>query len=134
MVRGACRWTIGNSAKLGRLRPALTDVAHLKRRQQLGLTKEMFLTRFTEQCADFGPTLAAEMLQEDHGLKVSREPLRKWMQDVGIWLSRKTEPHAPPATPTQGLRSQLIQIDGWDHRWFDDRSDCELSRARLGLC
>ena len=28
-------------------------------------------------CADFGPTLAAEMLAEHHGFKVSRETLRK---------------------------------------------------------
>ena len=39
--------------------------------------------------ADFGPTLAAEMLVEHHGFKVSRETLRKWMVDEGIWLSRK---------------------------------------------
>lgn len=38
---------------------------------------------------DFGPTLAAEMLAEHHGFKVSRETLRKWMIESGIWLSRK---------------------------------------------
>lgn len=38
---------------------------------------------------DFGPTLAAEKLAERHGLTVSRETLRKWMQDAGLWLSRK---------------------------------------------
>jgi len=31
-----------------------------------------------------GGTFAAEKLEEDHGLKVSRETLRKWMQDAGI--------------------------------------------------
>ena len=33
--------------------------------------------------------LAAETLAEYHGFKVSRETLRKWMQEDGIWLSRK---------------------------------------------
>jgi hypothetical protein len=35
------------------------------------------------------PTLAAEKLAERHGLTVSRETLRKWMQDESLWLPRK---------------------------------------------
>lgn len=42
-----------------------------------------------ENYKDFGPTLAAEMLAEHHGFKVSRETLRKWMTNDGLWLSRK---------------------------------------------
>ncbi|RAK09002.1 hypothetical protein ATI53_10751 [Salipiger aestuarii] len=60
-------------------------------------------------------------LAEDHGLKVSRETLRKWMQDAGIWLSRKR----PRAFHQPRLRreclGELIQIDGSDHLWFEDR-------------
>jgi len=37
----------------------------------------------------FEPTLAAEMLAEHHGFKVSRETVRKWMQEDDLWLSRK---------------------------------------------
>ena len=44
-----------------------------------------------EQYPDFGPTLAAEMLAEHHGLKVSRETVRKWMQEDGIWLPHKRD-------------------------------------------
>lgn len=33
---------------------------------------------------DFRPTLVTEKLEEDRGLKVSREVLRKWMQGAGI--------------------------------------------------
>jgi predicted ArsR family transcriptional regulator len=42
-----------------------------------------------ERYADFGPTLAAEKLAERHGLAVSRETLRRWMAEAGLWLSRK---------------------------------------------
>jgi hypothetical protein len=35
--------------------------------------------------ADFGPTLAAEKLAERHGCLVSRETLRKWMIEDGLW-------------------------------------------------
>ena len=80
------------------------------------------VTLVKESYADYGPTLAAEMLLEHHHLKVSRQTLRKWMQAAGLWLSRKQRRtfHQP------GLRrecfGELIQIDGSDHRWFEDRA------------
>jgi transposase len=46
---------------------------------------ELVRTRY----ADFGPTLAAEVLFEKDGVKVSRETLRKWMIEDGLWLSRR---------------------------------------------
>ncbi len=75
------------------------------------------VTLVKESYADFGPTFAAEKLAEDHGLKVSRETLRKWMQDAGFWLSRKQRlPSAPPAPgmprrarPDRRLRSSLVR-------------------------
>src|SRR5215208_3019480 len=47
--------------------------------------------------ADFGPTLAAEVLADKHGLKVSRETLRGWMVDAGLWLSRRQRRRLHPA-------------------------------------
>src|SRR5215471_15991191 len=38
---------------------------------------------------DFGPTLAAEKLREDHGVAVGRETLRQWMIAAGLWRDRK---------------------------------------------
>jgi hypothetical protein len=38
--------------------------------------------------ADFGPSLAAEMLLSKHDVKISRETLRKWMMADGLWRSR----------------------------------------------
>ena len=37
-----------------------------------------------ERYSDFGPTLAAEMLAAHHGLTVSRETLRHWMNRPGF--------------------------------------------------
>ena len=51
--------------------------------------RDYALTLIKETYADFGPTLAAEMLEEQHGFTVSRETLRKWMVEDGIWLPRK---------------------------------------------
>ena len=39
--------------------------------------RDYALSLIRESYSDFGPTLAAERLRDDHGLKVSRETLRK---------------------------------------------------------
>ena len=46
--------------------------------------RDYALALVNENYKDFGLTLAAEMLAEHHGFKVSRETLRKWMQEDGI--------------------------------------------------
>jgi predicted ArsR family transcriptional regulator len=51
--------------------------------------RDYAVTLVRECYADFGPTLASEMLAERDGLCVSRETLRGWMVGAGIWLSRK---------------------------------------------
>ena len=42
--------------------------------------------------ADFGPTLAAEYLQQRHGIHVGRETLRGWMAAAGLWKTRRRKP------------------------------------------
>jgi transposase len=80
-----------------------------------------------ENYEDFGPTLAAEMLAEHHGFKVSRETLRKWMTDDGLWLSRKQRRTFHQPRLRRECFGELVQIDGSDHRWFEDRaSPCTL--------
>lgn len=82
--------------------------------------REFAVTLVRKSFADFGPTLAAEKLEEDHGLKVSRETLRKWMQDAGIWLSRKQRRTFHQPRLRRECYGELIQIDGSDHRWFEE--------------
>ncbi len=83
--------------------------------------REFAVTLVRENYIDFGPTFAAEKLEEDHGLKVSRETLRKWMQDAGIWLSRKQRRTFHQPRLRRECYGELIQIDGSDHHWFEDR-------------
>jgi hypothetical protein len=66
---------------------------------------------------------AAEMLAEHHGFKVFRETVRKWMQEDGIWLSRKQRQTFHQPRLRRACFGELIQIDGSDHRWFADRDD-----------
>jgi transposase len=94
-------------------------IHHAKRDYALSLVKENY--------PDFGPTLAAEKLAEHHGFTVSRETLRKWMIEDGIWLSRKQRRTFHQPRLRRECYGELIQIDGSDHRWFEDRGDpCTL--------
>ena len=80
-----------------------------------------------ERYADFGPTLAAEKLAERDGLTVSRETLRQWMTQAGIWLPRKQRRTFHQPRLRREAYGELVQIDGSEHRWFEDRGDpCSL--------
>ena len=77
---------------------------------------------------DFGPTLACEKLREQHDCRVSRETLRKWMIEDGLWIDRR---HRLPSVHQPRRRrervGELIQIDGSTHHWFENRGDkCTL--------
>ena len=76
-----------------------------------------------ERYADFGPTLACEKLRECHGTTLAKETVRRWMRDAGLWIPRKQRPpkiHQP--RNRRACLGELIQIDGSDHRWFEERA------------
>ena len=76
---------------------------------------------------DFGPTLASEALLERHSIEVSRETLRKWMVEAGLWLSRKQRRTFHQPRLRRESYGELVQIDGSQHRWFEDRGEpCTL--------
>ena len=71
---------------------------------------------------DFGPTLAAEKLAERHDVTVSKETVRQWMIEAGLWESR-TERRKRVQQPRQRRArfGELVQIDGSLHWWFEMR-------------
>lgn len=76
-----------------------------------------------ERYADFGPTLAAEKLRECHGVVLSKETVRSLMTSAGLWIPRRQR--APQIHQPRNRRAclgELIQIDGSDHAWFEDRA------------
>jgi hypothetical protein len=100
-------------------RPSNNRIGDEVRDRAVGLARATY--------ADFGPTLAAETLAERHGLKVSRETLRKWMIDAGLWLSRQQRRRLHQPRLRRECLGELVQIDGSEHRWFEDRADpCTL--------
>jgi hypothetical protein len=100
------------SKKRGRPSPRQLPVSI--KRQALDLIREKY--------SDFGPTLAHEKLVEIHGLELSVETLRVWMMEDGIWLSRsKRAQRSYPPRERRACLGELVQIDGCDHEWFEDR-------------
>jgi Winged helix-turn helix len=77
---------------------------------------------------DFGPTFAAEKLASCHGLRLGVETLRQWMIADGLWIDRRHR-HASPHQPRRRREclGELVQIDGSEHAWFEDRGErCTL--------
>jgi hypothetical protein len=110
------RWRIAHKA---RGRPSNNRVRDDVRDRALALVRSTY--------ADFGPTLAAETLAEKHGLEVSRETLRQWMIGAGLWLSREQRRRFHQPRLRREASGELVQIDGSEHRWFEDRADpCTL--------
>ncbi|SSI72491.1 transposase [Klebsiella pneumoniae] len=76
-----------------------------------------------ERYADFGPTLTREKLAENHGIVLGKETLRRLMIKTGLWVPRKQR--APKIQQPRYRRAccgELIQIDGCDHHWFENRA------------
>jgi transposase len=89
--------------------------------------REYVIELVRSRYADFGPSLAAEVLFEKDGVKVSRETLRRWMVEDGLWLSRKQRRSFHQPRLRREAYGELIQIDGSEHRWFEDRgAPCSL--------
>jgi hypothetical protein len=85
------------------------------------------VTLVGERYAGFGPTLAAETLAARDGLVVSRETLRQWMSEARLWLSRRERRTFHQPRLRREAYGELIQIDGSEHRWFEDRGPpCSL--------
>ena len=75
-----------------------------------------------EHYPDFGPTLASEKLAARHGLRVGVETLRQWMIADGLWVDRRhrlPSPHQPRRR--RDCLGELVQIDGSEYAWFEDR-------------
>jgi len=71
--------------------------------------------------------LAAEKLAERHELVVSRETLRHWMAEAGLWRTKAQRRQFHRPRLRRQCLGELIQIDGSEHPWFEDRGPaCSL--------
>ena len=70
----------------------------------------------------FGPTLVSEYLEKKHQIVVSKETLRGWMFQGGLWIPgqrRVVEVH--PWRPRRSRCGELVQWDTSAHDWLEGR-------------
>jgi len=97
-------------------RPSSNRIPKMLRRKALNLVRKKY--------PDYGPTLAAEKLEEKHGLKLSKETLRQLMMEDGLWKGKKRrEKKAHPRRTRRSRLGDMIQIDGSYEFWFEDRGE-----------
>ncbi len=83
--------------------------------------KKFAMSLFQEDFEGFGPTFAAEKLEEIHGIKVSREVLRKAMSEHGHWDSRQRKSKHRARRERKEFFGEMVQLDGSPHDWFEGR-------------
>lgn len=82
--------------------------------------------------SDFGPTLAAEKLNEMHHLKIGKETLRQLMINWELWQvhPRKKNKQYRHWRPRKEHYGEMQQFDGCYHKWFEDKApECCLLAA-----
>lgn len=74
--------------------------------------------------AGFGPTLAAEYLEQKHGIRVSKETVRQWMMRGKLWRGKKAKAKDVHTwRPRRSRCGELVQWDTSDHDWLEGRGE-----------
>jgi transposase-like protein len=73
---------------------------------------------------DYGPTLAAEELAEQHGIEVSRETLRQWLIEAQLWRRQRARvEHVHVWRARRARYGELVQWDTSEHDWLEGRGE-----------
>ena len=83
--------------------------------------KERVVALRQEHYGDYGPTLAAEVLLEEHGLRVRPETLRRWLRDTGALIPKTRRRVHRRRRERRAHFGELLQVDGSHHAWFEER-------------
>ena len=83
--------------------------------------REAALAAYRSKYPDFGPTLAAEKLGEDDGIKISVSVLRRLLIAGGEWKSKRRNREYRSRRDRRECFGELIQFDGSHHKWFEGR-------------
>jgi hypothetical protein len=70
----------------------------------------------------FGPTLASEYLAQQRQITVSRETVRAWMMEAGLWhVTRQRVKEVHVWRPRRSRFGELVQWDTSEHEWLEGR-------------
>jgi hypothetical protein len=85
------------------------------------VVKAKILGLIQRRYADFGPTLAVETMEEKGEARVSRETLRKWMIEDGLWQVRRKKRAVHAWRERKAHEGDMVQMDGSHHNWLEGR-------------
>src|ERR1700733_7395583 len=88
--------------------------------------REAILERYREKYKGFGPTLAAEYLEEEDNLKIDHETLRRLLLSNGLWSKQRKRSPYRRQRECRAQFGELVQIDGSIHDWLGEGHDCCL--------
>lgn len=90
--------------------------------------RSKILNLYQQKYLEFGPTFAAEKMQEDNNTVVNPETLRLWLKAGGLWTKKRKRVMYRERRDRRPCFGDLLQIDGSIHQWFsDERYDCLLN-------
>lgn len=75
-----------------------------------------------QKYADFGPTLAAEKLEEIDKIIINSETLRLRMTKEGLWKAKRKKINRHYFRERKEAFGEMVQADGSPHRWFEERA------------
>lgn len=93
--------------------------------------KARVLRLYGQHYGDFGPTLAAEKLTERHGIRLSAETVRRWLQGAGVTHFQRRKRPRRAWRERKAHVGALLQMDGSHHAWFEDRGPISVLMAYI---
>ena len=89
--------------------------------------KAEILALCQEKYDGFPPTHLRDMLQSREGHKLSKETLRQWLMEAGLWTQKKGKKRkVRQLRERRSHYGEMIQIDGSPHEWFPGSPKCSL--------
>ena len=77
--------------------------------------------------SDFGPTLAAEYLEKDLKIKLSRETLRRLLIGEGMWEAKPRKVREVHVwRQRRSCRGEMVQWDTSIHAWLEERGPAKM--------
>lgn len=82
--------------------------------------KKIILNMLRTKYEGFGPTFASEKLEENMGIIINRETLRRFMIKDGVWQRKRNSKKHRKWRERKENYGQMEQLDGSWHKWIAD--------------
>jgi transposase len=84
-------------------------------------SKDRIISLYEDNYKGFGPTFATEKLIEQYKICVSKETLRQWLMERGLWKRQRKRRKHRMCRPRKECCGQMVILDGSHHGWLEGR-------------